>query len=271
MRNSRRYRQIRPVFLLLLWSQLASCVEASEWACQRSSDCPGDEICRIGECVPGDTYLPAASTPDEQRGGELSEFSELSEDTDAPATPACPNSRPAAQGDLAINEVLANVPGGEAGDANADGVRDAYQDEFVEIVNRSGDLLDVSGVTLRIGEYNKFYFEEACLKPLEAAVIFGGGEPAEHIDYQVYIARARLSLGNSGGSVSLLSATGAQIDAMSYAESAAVSLTLSPEVEGSEYVAHSVLSSARIFSPGTCASGATFAAGCVPEEVSAPE
>lgn len=263
MKNYRFIIQALGLLILSISGYLIGCVEASEWACKRSSECPGEQICRIGDCVPGDIYLPAESTSNEQRSGDLRGRDGTA---DAPPEPACPQGRPPALGELVINEVLANVPTGDAGDANGDGTRDAYDDEFVEVVNRSEDVLDVSGVTLRIGEHNKFYFEEVCMKSLEAAVIFGGGQPAAQPNYQVHVARSRFALGNSGGSVSLLDAKGVQIDAMSYGESPPVSLNLSPEVEGSEYVAHTELNPDLIFSPGTCASGATFAQGCDVEE-----
>lgn len=262
MKNIRSIIAFIGLLMLFISAHLIGCVEASEWACKRSSDCPSEQICRIGDCVPGDIHLPA-STSNEQRSGDLQG---QDSSADAPPEPACPQGRPPASGELVINEVLAHVPTGDAGDANGDGTRDAYDDEFVEIINRSDDLLDVSGVRLRIGQHDKFNFEAVCLKSLEAAVVFGGGQPAAQPNYQVYTARSRFALGNSGGSVSLLDADGAQIDAMSYGESPPVSLTLSPEVEGSEYVAHTELNPDLIFSPGTCASGATFAEGCDAQE-----
>jgi len=251
----RIYRSMQPYFIFV-FVIVSGCVDASEWVCQRSSDCPAAEICRIGECVAGDEYLAAPSAPDEAHAD-----SPLTE-PDMPTESGCPAGRAPGRGELVINEVLANVPSGEAGDANNDGTRDAYEDEFVEIINRSADVLDVSGVTLRVGERDKFSFEATCLVSMEAAVIFGGGQPALHPDYQVYVSRSRLALGNSGGSMTLTDAGGVRLTAMSYGASGATSFTLSPELDGSEYLPHNTLNPERLFSPGTCASGASFSQGC---------
>lgn len=245
---------------------LPGCVEASEWACRRSSECPGEQICRVGECVSGDTYVPEATDPATQRAGDLGEGDPAQQLEDTPPEPACPDGRSPARRELVINELLANVPTGDAGDANKDGTRDAYDDEFVEIVNRSDDVLDISGVTLQVGEHPKFSFESLCLKSMEAAVIFGGGHPTERADFLVRVADSRLSLGNSGGSVQLFDAAGTQIDAITYAESSPTSLNLSPELDGSEYVSHQELNPEHLFSPGICASSASFAQGCLPNE-----
>ena len=46
---------------------------------------------------------------------------------------------------LILNEVLYDPPSGNAGDANGDGIRDANNDEFIEIVNVSNQSIDISG------------------------------------------------------------------------------------------------------------------------------
>ena len=47
-----------------------------------------------------------------------------------------------------ITEVLAAVPSGKAGDANADGTRDAIGDEFVELINPTDQPINLKGYTL---------------------------------------------------------------------------------------------------------------------------
>ena len=80
---------------------------------------------------------------------------------------------------LVINEIHADPDGSLAGDANGDGTRSSSQDEFVEIVNRTGNDLDVSGWTLADGFGVRHTFPlgsviyDGC-----SAVIFGGGAPA---------------------------------------------------------------------------------------------
>ena len=54
---------------------------------------------------------------------------------------------PRAIGELVINEMLAD-PGPLDGDANGDGIRDAYDDEFVEIINGGLNAVDMSNYSL---------------------------------------------------------------------------------------------------------------------------
>lgn len=60
----------------------------------------------------------------------------------AAAAPLVPEPHPL------ITEVLAAVPGGAKGDANADGVRDAIGDEFIELVNPHTRPINLKGYTL---------------------------------------------------------------------------------------------------------------------------
>ena len=50
-----------------------------------------------------------------------------------------------ADSDVVINEVLADPPSGDAGDANRDGTRNTNEDEFVEILNTGSDTVDIGG------------------------------------------------------------------------------------------------------------------------------
>ena len=52
---------------------------------------------------------------------------------------------PARAATIVINEILADPAADLAGDANGDGVRGTYDDEFVEIVNSSAGSIDLSG------------------------------------------------------------------------------------------------------------------------------
>ena len=46
---------------------------------------------------------------------------------------------------VVIDEVLADPPCGDAGDANGDGARDGKADEFVEIVNLGAEPVAIGG------------------------------------------------------------------------------------------------------------------------------
>ena len=46
---------------------------------------------------------------------------------------------------VVINEVLADPPSGDRGDANRDGIRHSSKDEFVEILNTGSDTIAIGG------------------------------------------------------------------------------------------------------------------------------
>src|SRR5262249_58729819 len=79
---------------------------------------------------------------------------------------------------LVINEYLADPPPGAEGDANGDGTRSSSQDEFVEILNRTPDPIDISGYTLSDSEAIRHVFRAGTIvPPFEAVIVFGGGSP----------------------------------------------------------------------------------------------
>ena len=82
---------------------------------------------------------------------------------------------------IVINEILADPPAGDAGDANRDGVRHSSEDEFVEILNISRYPLSIEGFSLsdrgtRLSA--RFVFPPATIIDAnERIVLFGGGTP----------------------------------------------------------------------------------------------
>jgi hypothetical protein len=231
--------------LVVLW--VTGCADPPAWSCSRSSECSDGQFCRVGECVPAVGFVPqdaaGADTADVQLAG-------------------CERGESPAEGELVLNEVLVNVPGGDSGDANGDGVRDAYDDEFVEVVNRTDRVLDITGVSVRNGSADKFVFGPTCLEPRQAAIVFGGGAPAEQDDMVVRVAQSRFAFGNSGGSVVLAGPGGEVWGAINYENAPAEALTLSPQLDGAQFVPHSEISADRLTSPGRCAGGQRFADGC---------
>ncbi len=82
--------------------------------------------------------------------------------------------------DVFVSEVLADPPSGLPGDANGDGERETYADEFVELRNAGPDTVDISG--WRLGDDDTaisgwFEFPMTYLPPGARAVLFGGGTP----------------------------------------------------------------------------------------------
>lgn len=82
-----------------------------------------------------------------------------------------------------ITEIMFNVPKGDDGDANADGIRDASADEFVELHNPTADAIQLAGYTitsrLSTGDPKstkgvRFTFPEFELPALGMVVVFNG-------------------------------------------------------------------------------------------------
>ena len=49
------------------------------------------------------------------------------------------------QAAVVIDEVLADPPSGNIGDANRDGARKTYEDEFIELYNTGPDIVSLAG------------------------------------------------------------------------------------------------------------------------------
>ena len=109
---------------------------------------------------------------------------------------------------IVITEILADPPRGIAGDANGDGLRDASDDEFVEIVNTGTEPVCLTGWTLgdtRDPERHVFPLGSE-LAPGAAFVVFGGGAPTGTFGRSETLTAqfaGRLSLTNDGDVLTL--------------------------------------------------------------------
>ena len=129
---------------------------------------------------------------------------------------------------LIVNEVLFDPPPGAAGDANGDGMRDAKQDEFIELVNGTAEPLDVSGFRiydatgLRLGLIRHTIELETILPPWSALVVFGGSVPQGQFgDAAIQVANSDppdLSLNNGRDTLTITDANGCIVTTMSYGE-----------------------------------------------------
>jgi hypothetical protein len=117
-----------------------------------------------------------------------------------------------------LNEILADPPAEIDGDANRDGVRDAADDEFIEIMNCGGAEVDVSGWSLSDGTSVRHVFGDAAsvLVSGELMTVFGGGSPTGFTGKVFTASSGGLGLANSGDVVYLLDGTGAIVDVHSY-------------------------------------------------------
>ncbi len=169
-----------------------------------------------------------------------------------------------AEAEVVINEVLADPPAENRGDANRDGMwpeRSNYEDEFIEVLNTGSESVDISGWTLsdlKPGSKGPFTFpDNTQIAPGEYIVLFGGGDKEKiksEFEGQVFVDDGRIGggLNNSGDAVFLINPT--SNDTISKAEWGSEgnkdqSLVRYPE--GTErWVLHSADPGRGLFSPG---------------------
>lgn len=166
-----------------------------------------------------------------------------------------------------LNEVLYDPPAGNDGDANGDGVRDANDDEFIEIINVSNESIDISGyefydeTNLNQGMPNHIVPQGTILNSNSAYVVFGGGNPSGSFGNAiVHVASAAvLNLNNSSDSLTIKDEIGnilVVFDIEALSNNPDESYTRIPDICG-EFVQHNS-SSNGLFSPGTKIDGSLF-------------
>ena len=176
--------------------------------------------------------------------------------TKAPFSPGhAPDTRPALTYSLIISEVLADPPLGLAGDANRDGQRDSYQDEFIELYNAGPVPISLAG--WRLGDAGPLsdYFRfppAAVVDPGSYIVLFGGGDPSE-FTVPVYTDDGTIGDGltDSGEAIHLIDNHGHEISFLSHATwpDAQSLVRISPD--SSAFVPHKTVSQIKApFSPG---------------------
>jgi len=243
---------------------LSGCIEPPQ-QCRHTSECDKNQICRAQKCEElisvesSQTDISQQAVPDDV-GPDFEEDAA----PDLPPHPCASASHPLA-GDLIINEVNANVAAGDDGDANGDGKRDAYSDEFIELWNTTSSTLRLDGVEVRVGDAIKWKFDEPyCMPPGQAMVVFAHGAPNLSPDIPVVVAETRLSLSNSGGSVTL-TLEEVELDHFEWGPDAECSWVRAPEgAIDAIPVPHTMCGG--LFSPGRCCDGTPTQDGC-----SAPE
>ncbi len=167
---------------------------------------------------------------------------------------------------LVINEILADPSNIDLdGDANGDGVNSFSDDEFVEIVNMTGEDLYLGGATLSdgFGVRHTFPTSTPTLSTGCAIVVFGGGEPAGNFGGAVVqtASEGALGLNNSGDDVTLTAADGTILATASYGSDGGnnQSLNKNPDIYGEVFALHSELSTdGNLFSPGETVDGLSF-------------
>jgi len=168
---------------------------------------------------------------------------------------------------LILNEVLYDPPSGIDGDANGDGVRDANEDEFIELINVSNSDIDLSGyefydnTNLVQGMPNHVVPPGTIINSNSAYILFGGGNPTGSFGNAiVHVASAAfLNLNNSSDTLTIKDDIGNVIivfDVEALSNNPDESYSRIPDICGA-LVQHNSLSNG-VFSPGTRIDGSPF-------------
>jgi hypothetical protein len=171
---------------------------------------------------------------------------------------------------LVINEFLADPPDGLSGDANNDGERGTNQDEFIEVINRTAEPVDISGFTLSDADGVRHVFAPgSVLPPFEVAVVFGGGLPRGSFGNAsatglVFVASTGgLSLNNGGDTIKLADDKGGVVQEIKFGAiegNAGQSINRDPDANGLGFAPHTAVARdrRRLFSPGAKVDGQAF-------------
>ena len=179
----------------------------------------------------------------------------------APFSPGTTHIIPKPNYPIFISEVLADPPSGLAGDANRDGVRDTYEDEFIELYNAGADTISLAGWWLRDSSSNKYHFQfpaDAVIAPHSYILVFGGGNPTGFIvpvytnnKKTTYKGRIGNGLTGKGEVIRLFDKIGHEIDVISHDEWPKKQSFVRKPPDGGPFVPHKTASPAGLpFSPG---------------------
>ena len=166
-----------------------------------------------------------------------------------------------------INEVLYDPAGGNIGDANGDGIRDANDDEFIEFYNGTASVFDLSGFKVTVDNLGTdsldrhIFPKGTVLASGQALLLFGGGTPTGNFGGSVVqtASDGQLNLNNSGDFITLYDTLGGVVltfDVEPLSNNPDESYTRSPDLTG-DFVQHTDVNTA-LFSPGTKVDGTPF-------------
>ena len=165
-----------------------------------------------------------------------------------------------------FNEILADP--GAVNDSNNNGSFDPVEDEFLELINLSGDDADISGWTISDLVRVRHVFPGGTVVPADCAVVvFGSGPlgPSDSGALRLTSSSGILALNNGGDTLTLSTEAGAEVAIAAYGSEGNndQSLVLDPDL-GETWVQHSEAgtSGGTTMSPGTLSDGTRFA-GCL--------
>jgi pimeloyl-ACP methyl ester carboxylesterase len=176
--------------------------------------------------------------------------------------------------DLQLNEILADPPDDLPGDANGDGTRDPYDDEFIELVNTGSSSVCLQGWRVEESHLGRTHVFPVgtVLEPGKALVVFGDGVPTGPFGgsgVQWAAHTNELDLQNSGDVLRVLSPDDVEALAFSWGDCGDgtcaddhydgelnINQSLVRDTEGT-WKPHGFVSSS-LFSPGTRSDGEAF-------------
>jgi len=167
---------------------------------------------------------------------------------------------PNAEALILINEIYADPAPGLAGDANHDGTRHSYEDEFVEIFNLSSESINIGNWSISDAGAVRHYFDaDTLIEANSTFVVFGGGDESLMPEHWQTASEGYLWLNNGGDTITLKDENGLEIDIVTYGLEAGDDQSLSRNPEGSkgEFIRHTNLPNAngKLFSPGYLVNG----------------
>ena len=153
---------------------------------------------------------------------------------------------------LVINEFQAD-PDASSGDANGDGSVNTSQDEFIEIYNASGGVLDISDYTINDSVGLRHTFPKGTIIPAGAViVVFGGGTPTNIPCLTQVASVGYLGLNNGGDTIIIKDDSSTTITSYTYGSEGGdnQSVARGTDLTGS-FVKHSTIGgNSVLFSPG---------------------
>ena len=197
-------------------------------------------------------FSPGRATDDEPETPEADE-PETPEAPEAPE-PETP-SEPIPTYALFISEVLADPPSGAAGDANQDGQRNGYEDEFIELYNADTNPISLAGWRLGDSTSPDTHFRfppDAVIEPGSYVVLFGGGTPSG-FSVPIYTDDGRIGNGltNKGEDIQLIDDAGNTVAIVSHDDWPKDQSIVRTSLDSSAFVPHKIASPTEApFSPG---------------------
>jgi len=237
--------------------------------CQEDADCGdvGNKCVRLGEeeKVCSAQCISTDGCPEGYQCRDVAFGSWISSRQCVPASLTCrTDPTPPELPVVLINELLADPPSDDGGDANGDGVRSATQDEFVELVSLASQPLEMGGWSLSDSFGTRFVFPQGTqLLPGRALLVFGGGDSAGFRDFQAEtgaetFAASSLGLNNTGDTVTLYRADGTVSDVVVFDLEGGKDRSLTRQTDGDPDAAFILHPGESPFSPGTTQNGDLF-------------